>query len=88
MNGGHDLECGSTTTHTVINLSLLNKVRPDYEKQQIRTQAGAKWKDLYDAVKDSGFEVMGGLSPTVGVTGFVTGAGFNWKLSAFYGCGG
>lgn len=37
MNGGHDLECGSTTTHTVINLSLLNKVRPDYEKQQIRT---------------------------------------------------
>ena len=39
-------------------------------------------------MKDSGFEVMGGLSPTVGVTGFVTGAGFNWKLGAFYGCGG
>ena len=31
---------------------------------------------------------MGGESPTVGITGFTTGAGFNWKLSALYGSGG
>lgn len=35
MNGGHDMECGSTSNHTIINLSLLREVKPDFEGQNI-----------------------------------------------------
>ena len=49
--------------------------------------AGIKLIELYEAVKDSGYEVLGGYCPTVGVSGFTLGGGFNWSTSPFYGSG-
>lgn len=43
----------------------------------ITVQAGSTWIDVYSAFKTQGglWTVVGGLSPTVGVTGYLQGGG-------------
>lgn len=48
-------------------------------------QAGVRWMDVYKALDDTGYEVIGGMCPTVGVAGFTLGGGFHWRLSHFWG---
>lgn len=87
MGGGHDFECVSIGKGALLNLGLLDKVSPDYNTGIMTVQAGARWRDVYAHVFDTGFELMGGMCPSVGVSGFLLGGGFNWKLSPYYGSG-
>ncbi len=66
----------------------MKEVEADLDAGYVRVQAGARWRDVYPYVFDTGYEVMGGQCPSVGVSGFVLGGGFNWKLSPLYGSGG
>ena len=87
ISGGHDFECVSTGKAAVLNLQLLKEVTADFEAGVVTVQAGARWRDVYPLIFDTGYEVMGGMCPSVGVSGFVLGGGFNWKLSPLYGSG-
>jgi len=51
----------------------------------VEMEAGLIWKDVYIALNRTGFEVMGGICPTVGVMGFITGGGYNIFLSRHWG---
>ena len=57
----------------------------DIGRRTVSIQAGALWKEVYFALKGTGYLVVGGLCPTVSVSGFTLGGGFNWFLSRFYG---
>ena len=85
ISGGHDLECQSTTRHVLVSNKLLKKVTVDTNNKTITIQAGAIWKEVYHKLNNTGYLVIGGLCPTVSVSGFTLGGGFNWDLSRFYG---
>ena len=53
--------------------------------QTVTIQAGAVWKEVYDALKGTGYLIVGGSCPTVGVSGYTLGGGFSWTISRFYG---
>ena len=85
MSGGHNWDCEALTSGALINTSLLNKIDLDTDNQTITVGAGVVWDDIYHLLKDSGYVAIGPLCPTVGVSGFTLGGGFNWFLSTFYG---
>lgn len=85
MSGGHDSECQSTTKHVLLTNKLLKKVTVDTQSRTIAVQAGARWKEVYAKLNNTGYLVVGGSCPTVGVSGFTLGGGFNWFLSRYYG---
>ena len=87
QSGGHDFECNSISTTAVISFALLNQVTPDFDQETITVGAGARWQDVYAHTWGTEWEVMGGMCPWVGVGGFLSGVGFNWKLSPIYGSG-
>lgn len=85
MSGGHDFECESNTNNTVLHLGHLNKIEVDLERKEAKVQAGARWADVYEALNGTGYEIIGGMCPTVGVGGFTLGGGFHWRLSHYWG---
>lgn len=87
MGGGHDFEAICVGKVALLNLGLLKKVNADFKEETLIVQAGARWRDVYPIIFDTGYELMGGQCPMVGVAGFLLGAGFNWKLSPLYGSG-
>lgn len=85
MAGGHDFECESMTNNTIVNLGLFKGIEPNYAKSEIKVQSGVKWREVYKALNDTGYEVIGGMCPPVGVAGFTLGGGFHWRLSHYWG---
>ena len=85
MAGGHNWDCEALTTGVLINMALFNRLDVDYTNEVITLGPGVTWDTVYHELKDSGYMAIGGLCPTVGISGFTLGGGFNWFLSAFYG---
>lgn len=85
MAGGHNWDCEATTSAALINMSLFNRLDIDFGNQTITLGAGVLWDEIYHELKDSGFMAIGPLCPTVGVSGYTLGGGFNWFLNTFYG---
>ena len=83
--GGHS-ELGYSTIGGkgfVIYLSEMNQVVIDDTSKVVHIEAGARWKDVYRET-GSRYLVVGGLCPTVGVSGFTLGGGYS-MLSRYLG---
>ena len=68
-----------------MSTKLLKKISLDLASRTISLQAGVLWGEVYAKLENTGFLAIGGLCPTVSVSGFTLGGGFNWFLSRFYG---
>lgn len=80
-SGGHHYEGYSTGNCVlVIDVSRLNEVVIDEEKNVVRIGGGVKNRELYNAIATKGYPFPGGTCPTVGVSGYALGGG--WGLSA------
>ena len=84
-SGGHS-ELGYSTISSegfVIYLSKMNQVVIDDAAKVVHVEAGARWDDIYRTIS-SRYLVVGGLCPTVGVSGFTLGGGYS-MLSRYHG---
>ncbi|KAJ7349828.1 FAD-binding domain-containing protein [Mycena albidolilacea] len=81
--GGHTSNNGfSSTTGVHISLAQFNYTKLDTEAQTVAVGAGTKWISVYTALNGTGFNVVGGRNPAVGVGGFTLGGGYSWKTNA------
>ncbi|MCM2605511.1 FAD-binding oxidoreductase [Rossellomorea marisflavi] len=79
-SGGHHYEGYSTGNCVlVIDISRLNRLELDREKNLLRMEAGAKNTAVYDFVGSNGYAFPGGTCPTVGVSGFTLGGGWGYS---------
>jgi FAD/FMN-containing dehydrogenase len=75
-SGGHTSNKGfSSTTGVHISLAQFNYTKLDTEAQTVAVGAGTKWISVYTALNGTGFNVVGGRNPAVGVGGFTLGGG-------------
>ncbi|KAI0148716.1 hypothetical protein GGR57DRAFT_474079 [Xylariaceae sp. FL1272] len=79
-NGGHSYSGASTTdTGVLLDLSKMNDVDLDLDKQIVTVEGGALWGHVYKSLingRHNGWAVNGGRCPTVGVSGYILGGGF------------
>ncbi|KAJ7219699.1 FAD-binding domain-containing protein [Mycena haematopus] len=81
--GGHASNVGfSSTTGVHISLAQFNYTRLDAAAQTVAIGAGSKWISVYTELDGTGFNVVGGRNPAVGVAGFTLGGGYSWKTNA------
>ncbi|MGL4772532.1 MAG: FAD-binding oxidoreductase [Clostridium sp.] len=82
-SGGHHYEGYSTGDEAlVIDVSKMNEIYIDEEKNQVKIQGGVRNRELYEETGKRGYPFPGGGCPTVGVAGLVLGGG--WGYSARY----
>lgn len=72
----------------VLDLSLMNAVTVDIARRTAVVQMGARWRNVYEAVIQSGSGLIpvGGGCVDVGVAGFILGGGYSF-VSRSYGLG-
>ncbi|KAJ7124360.1 FAD-binding domain-containing protein [Mycena epipterygia] len=81
--GGHTSNIGfSSTTGVHISLAQFNYTKLDTAAQTVAIGAGTKWIDVYTTLDGTGFNVVGGRNPSVGVAGLTLGGGYSWKSNA------
>ncbi|KAJ6470934.1 FAD-binding domain-containing protein [Mycena sanguinolenta] len=81
--GGHTSNVGfSSTTGVHISLAQFNYTTLDTATQTVAIGAGSKWISVYTELDGTGFNVVGGRNPSVGVAGFTLGGGYSWKTNA------
>lgn len=79
-SGGHNYEGYSTGNNIlVIDISRMDKILIDEERNFVKIQGGVINRKLYDTVASRGYPFPGGTCPTVGVAGYTQGGG--WGLS-------
>lgn len=82
-SGGHASNPGFSSTEGVhISLGRLNQVALSPDKSIVTLGFGQGWTDVYDALEDSGVNVVGGRVPGPGIGGFTLGGGYSWYESA------
>ncbi|WP_113928031.1 FAD-binding oxidoreductase [Bacillus sp. P14.5] len=79
-SGGHHYE-GYSIGHLilVIDISRLNTLKLDKDRDVLHMEAGAKNTEVYDLIGSNGYVFPGGTCPTVGVTGFTLGGGWGFS---------
>ncbi|KAF8188840.1 FAD-binding domain-containing protein [Mycena galopus ATCC 62051] len=81
--GGHTSNIGfSSTTGVHISLAQFNYTTLDATAETVAIGAGSKWISVYTVLDGTGFNVVGGRNPSVGVAGFTLGGGYSWKTNA------
>lgn len=77
--GGHNI-AGTAVCEggLMIDLSLMNGVHVDPNRQRVWVQPGCTWGDVDSETQLHGFIVPGGAVSTTGVSGLVLGGGFGW----------
>ncbi|KAJ6577762.1 FAD-binding domain-containing protein [Mycena capillaripes] len=81
--GGHTSNKGfSSTTGVHISLAQFNYTTLDASAETVAVGAGTKWISVYTTLNGTGFNVVGGRNPSVGVGGFTLGGGYSWKTNA------
>lgn len=85
MSGGHNWDCEAVTSDALISMSLFKRLDVDFDDEMMTVGAGVLWDEVYHKLKDTGYMAIGGLCPTVGISGYTLGGGFNWFLNSFYG---
>ena len=84
-SGGH-CEAGYSTIDCngfVIYLSEMNDVVIDNAAKLVHVGAGARWENVYNKTGSS-YDVVGGICPTVGVSGYTLGGGHS-LLTRYHG---
>lgn len=63
----------------LLDMSLMREIEVDPASMTVRVDAGARWLNVYEALArvNPHFIVMGGICPSVGVSGAVLGGGMN-----------
>ncbi|KAG6607170.1 Berberine bridge enzyme-like 26, partial [Cucurbita argyrosperma subsp. sororia] len=87
-SGGHDFEGLSyvaNVTFVVIDLVNLNSVTVDTENNTAWVQSGATQGEVYYKLgqKTSAFGFPGGVQPTVGIGGFLSGGGYGMMVRRY-----
>ncbi|KAJ7262806.1 FAD-binding domain-containing protein [Mycena rebaudengoi] len=81
--GGHTSNRGfSSTTGVHISLARFNYTTLDVSAETVTIGAGTKWISVYTTLNGTGFNVVGGRNPAVGVAGLTLGGGYSWKTNA------
>ncbi|KAJ7437262.1 FAD-binding domain-containing protein [Mycena galericulata] len=81
--GGHTSNQGfSSTTGVHISLAQFNYTKLDASAKTVSIGGGTKWIDVYTTLDGTGFNVVGGRNPSVGVAGLTLGGGYSWKTNA------
>ncbi|KAJ7167485.1 FAD-binding domain-containing protein [Mycena filopes] len=81
--GGHTSNVGfSSTTGVHISLAQFNYTKLDASATTVAIGGGTKWISVYTTLDGTGFNVVGGRNPAVGVGGFTLGGGYSWKSNA------
>lgn len=79
-SGGHNYEGYSNGNCVlVIDLSEMNGITLDEQRNELQVQGGVTNSRLYNYVAERGYPFPGGTCPTVGVSGYASGGG--WGLS-------
>lgn len=79
--GGHNYEGFSVGDNViVIDVSRMNRIDINYEKNTVRIESGVNNRELYEFLGTKGYPFPGGTCPTVGVVGYTLGGG--WGLSS------
>ena len=79
-SGRHHYEGYSTGNDVVvIDISKMNKIYIDEEKEIVRVQGGVCNRELYEATGKKGYPFPGGGCPTVGIVGFTLGGGWGYS---------
>ncbi|MGG7076548.1 FAD-binding oxidoreductase [Clostridium sardiniense] len=83
-SGCHNYEGYSTGNDVlVIDVSKMNNIHIDEEDNKVTINAGVRNRELYEATGKLGYPFPGGGCPTVGVIGFVLGAGWGYSSRLF-----
>lgn len=89
-SGGHSYEGYSVGNEVlVIDLSRLNAIRLNQKRRLVKVQGGASNGAVYARLAEAGYPFNGGSCPSVGVSGFALGGGWNffcrhWGLGCDY----
>ncbi|MEM7115958.1 MAG: phosphatidylserine decarboxylase [Chloroflexota bacterium] len=84
--GGHSDEgYSSWNGGAQLDTRLMKGIEVFPQKATIKLEAGVLWREVYERLDHSGFVVTGGLCPSVGVIGYITGGGLNHYLSRHWG---
>jgi FAD/FMN-containing dehydrogenase len=74
--GGHSANPGfSSTSGVEIAMSRFNCVAFDAVTKTVDIGPGVTWIQAYEALESTGFNVVGGRTPTIGVSGLTLGGG-------------
>ena len=83
--GGHSPSGHSSSNGgIVLDMRKRNKVQVDVEKKLVHVQAGAVWKEVYDAAWEHGLAVVGGSVENVGVGGLTLAGGIGFLTRKYY----
>ncbi|MCJ1341488.1 hypothetical protein MMC09_006784, partial [Bachmanniomyces sp. S44760] len=76
-SGGHtpNVNANNINDGVTIDLSNMNKTTLNADNSVASIQPGSRWRDVYNTLIPTGFQVTGGRAATVGVAGLVTGGG-------------
>lgn len=78
-SGGHNYEGYSIGNAVlVVDISKMNKIRLHRESHSVAIQAGATNEQVYRKLASAGLAFPGGSCPTVGVSGYTMGGGWNY----------
>ena len=74
-SGGHtpNVNANNINDGVTIDLSNMNKTTLNADNSVASIQPGSRWRDVYNTLIPTGFQVTGGRAATVGVAGLVTG---------------
>lgn len=79
-SGAHHYEGFSTGDDVlVIDVSKMNNIDIDLEKNTVTIEAGVRNRELYEAIGEHGIPFPGGGCPTVGVVGYTLGGGWGFS---------
>jgi FAD/FMN-containing dehydrogenase len=91
-NTGHDYNGRSTGKdalslwmHNLKDIKFINNyVSPDYKGKAFKVGAGVQVREMYEAAEQNRVSVVGGICPTVGITGgYITGGGHSPLMQLF-----
>lgn len=79
-SGRHHYEGYSTGNDVaIIDISKMNNIKIDEEKNIVKIQGGVRNREIYEALGEMGYPFPGGGCPTVGVVGLALGGGWGYS---------
>ncbi|KAI9449854.1 FAD-binding domain-containing protein [Lactarius psammicola] len=82
--GGHIVNPGfSSTSGVEISMTRFNIIEINNAKGTVDTGSGVTWTQAYAALDSTGLNIIGGRSPTIGVSGLTLGGGYAFMSNQY-----
>ncbi|KAN0133064.1 FAD-binding domain containing protein [Lactarius tabidus] len=82
--GGHAFNPGfSSTTGVQISMTRFNAISFDNSTGTVEAGSGVTWDQVYATLNSTGFNVIGGRVPTVGISGLTLGGGYSFMSNQY-----